>query len=70
MRQGILFIEGGGAMPGLGDIEEVLPGEVQHGIGLDGDIVMQSEDIQEEKRERRNVPAVFNLDLNSDSDDD
>jgi hypothetical protein len=64
MRQGILFIEGG-SLPGLGEIEEQVPGQVGPAPPAD-----EMEDIVEERRERRTVPAVFNLDLNSDSEDD
>jgi len=69
MRQGILFMENG-VMGGLGDVE-VMPAGVLDTVddmeGMDGGAMEEIEYLEEE---RRGGAGVFDLDLNSDSEDD
>lgn len=64
MRKGILFMEGG-SMGTLGEIERHQPGQV---VAM-GQEDVRMEEIVEEQRPRGPAP-VFDLDLNSDSDED
>ncbi|ORX39350.1 vitamin-D-receptor interacting mediator subunit 4-domain-containing protein [Kockovaella imperatae] len=63
MRAGILFREGG-SMSGIGDVGIVGEERPQEAVQ------MMEEDYMQQEESRRPAPAVFSLDLNSDSDDD